>query len=164
MPDRLNTAVPPDASRPVAAPEAERDFALTLDLHDGYRQAVDFALPGVAALEVDEPAPLGEGHGPNPARLLGAALGSCLGASLLFCLRKARIDVHGLHTSVKGSIVRNAAGRLRIGRVDVHLEPVVPAEQHERMARCLGVFEDFCIVTASVRAGVDVNVEVVPRS
>ena len=48
--------------------------------------------------------------------------------------------------------------------VRVRLEPVVPAAQHERMARCLEVFEDFCIVTASVRQAVDVRVEVVPRA
>ena len=164
MPDAVNSAAPANATRPPAAAEPERDFALTLDLHEDYRQSVDFGLPGVAALDVDEPAPLGAGRGPNPARLLGAALGSCLGASLLFCLRKARIDVRDLRTSVKGTIVRNSAGRLRIGRIDVRLEPVVPAEQHERMTRCLGVFEDFCIVTASVRAGVEVNVDVQPRS
>ncbi|HEX6059002.1 MAG TPA: OsmC family protein [Gemmatimonadaceae bacterium] len=144
------------------AREEELGFTLELSLGEGYAQTVDFGLPGVPALVVDEPEPLGASSGPNPARVLGAALGSCLGASLLFCLRKARIDVLGLRTHVSGATARNERGRLRIQRVDVRLEPVVPAEQQPRMARCLEIFEDFCVVTGSVREGVDVRVEVVP--
>ena len=46
--------------------------------------------------------------------------------------------------------------------MDVRLEPVVPADQQPRMARCLEIFEDFCVVTGSVREGVEVRLEVVP--
>ena len=42
----------------------------------------------------------------------------------------------------------------------VKLHPDVAAGDVERMSRCLGLFEDFCIVTQSVRDGVDVQVEV----
>ena len=146
-----------------SAQRDEREFSLSLDLELGYLQTVDFELDGVPTLSVDEPPPLGGGDGPNPARLLGAALGSCLGASLLFCLRKARIPVEGMHTAVRGTLERNERGRLRVAAVRVRLEPVVPAAQHERMARCLEVFEDFCVVTASVRPAIDVRVEVIPR-
>jgi organic hydroperoxide reductase OsmC/OhrA len=143
--------------------EEPPEFTLTLDGGDGYEQIARFDLESASPLIIDEPAPLGGGAAPNPARLLGAAIGSCLGASLLFCLRKARIDVRGVHTTVHGSLVRNERGRLRVGRVAVRLEPMVPAEQHDRIPRCVEVFEDFCIVTASVRQGIDVEVEVVPR-
>ena len=139
-----------------------RDFAFDIDLMEGYRQRVDFGLPGVAPLDVDEPPPLGTLAGPNPARLLGAALASCLGASLLFCLGRAHIDVLGLHTRVEGTMQRNERGRLRIGEIRVRLEPVVPVEQQPRMARCLEVFEDFCVVTASVRPAIAVDVQVTP--
>ena len=143
--------------------EEESGFTLELSLRDGYVQAVDFGLPGVEPFVVDEPPPLGESRGPNPARVLGAAVGSCLGASLLFCLRKARIDVLGLRSQVTGTTARNERGRLRVQRIDVRLEPFVPADQHERMSRCLEIFEDFCVVTGAVRQGVDVRVEVVPQ-
>ncbi|MDP3911719.1 MAG: OsmC family protein [Gemmatimonadales bacterium] len=80
----------------------EQPFTLSLTLQDGYGFSVDFGEDGVPPLLTDEPAPLGAGRGPNPTRLLAAAVGSCLGASLLFCLRKSRVEVMGLRTSVEG--------------------------------------------------------------
>lgn len=138
----------------------EKSFAVALRLTDGYRFAADFGLDGVPPLELDEPRPLGEGRGPNAARVLAAAIGNCLAASLLYCLRRARIDVQGVAARVEGEMVRNERGRLRIGPVRVTLEPRVPAEQRERMGRCLELFEDFCVVTQSVRDGLDVAVDV----
>ena len=136
-----------------------REFALTLTQEEGYRYVVDFGddLPDLA---VDEPAPLGAGSGPNAARLLGAAIGNCLAASLAFCLQRSRIELRGMSVAVRGTIVRNEQGRFRVGQVDVRLAPDVAAEDHERMQRCLGVFEDFCIVTQSVRNGLQVDVAV----
>lgn len=145
-------------------PEREGSFRLQLEGERGFRQVVDFGLEGVAPLVIDEPPPTGEGTGPNPARVLGAAVGSCLGASLLFCLRKARIDVGALHTTVEGELARNERGRLRVTGLTVTLEPEIPAEQHGRIARCLEIFEDFCVVTGSVRQAIDVQVEVRPRA
>lgn len=143
--------------------DESRAFELGLTLVDDYRFEVDFRDPAVPLLHIDEPPPLGGGDGPNPARVLGAALGSCLGSSLLFCLRKARIEVRDLSVTVRGTVVRNERGRLRIGSIDVSLAPSVVGEDRERMSRCLEVFEDFCIITQSVRDGIDVSVHVEPR-
>jgi len=87
-------------------------------------------------------------------------VGSCLSASLLYCLRKSRVEVAELRTKVEGTIVRNERGRLRIGGLRVRLAPEVTQEQRERMGRCLDLFQDFCIVTESVRTGIAVDVEV----
>jgi organic hydroperoxide reductase OsmC/OhrA len=65
-----------------------------------------------------------------------------------------------MHTTVEGTLVRNERGRLRIGAIRVKLAPDVAPEQRDRVSRCLGLFEDFCIVTESVRQGVRVDVEV----
>ena len=137
-------------------------FAITLDRTSGLQFTVDFAQPGIPPLVVDEQPPLGEGAGPNPARLLAAAVGHCLSASALFCLSKSRIPIKGLHTTVEGTMTRDEHGRLRIGGLAVRLEPQVASEDEARMARCLTIFEDFCIVTQSVRKGVDVSVTVEP--
>lgn len=139
---------------------SHEQFSVSLELRDGYAFNVHFAAEDGTPFLVDEPPPLGEGNGPNPARLLAAAVGSCLSASLLFCLRKSRIEVGRLRTIVEGEIVRNARGRLRIGGMRVRLAPELAPEQRDRMGRCLDLFQDFCIVTESVREGITVDVEV----
>lgn len=135
-----------------------------LDLIGTYAQSVDWGVAGAGALTIDEPEPLGENIGPSPSRVLGAALASCLGASLLFCLRKSRIPVLGLHTTASIELKRNENGRLRVGTITVKLEPIVAHDDQARMSRCIEVFEDYCIVTASVRPAVTVNVSVHPVS
>ena len=56
--------------------------------------------------------------------------------------------------------MRNEKGRLRLGPLKVRIEPDVHVESPGRVDRCLEVFEDFCIVTQSVRDGLEVEVEV----
>jgi hypothetical protein len=55
-------------------------------------------------------------------------------------------------------VVRNEQKRLRIGKVRVRIEAPLGAAA---VQECLPLFEDFCTVTQSVRAGLDVEVEVV---
>lgn len=139
-------------------------FEVRLRREAGYRFQVDFAQAGVPPLQVDETPPLGAGEGPNPARLLAAAVGDCLGASLLFCLGKQRVEVAGLDVEVVGTYTRNERNRLRIGGLAVTLEldaRGAPEADRTKVEKCLGMFEDFCVVTASVRAGIDVTVKVV---
>lgn len=139
-------------------------FTVAVTLRDGYAFDVTFAEGEGAPLVVDELPPLGEANGPSPARLLAAAVGSCLSASLLFCLRKSRIEVDQLRTTVDTTIARNDRGRLRIGGIHVRLAPELTAEQRERMQRCLDLFQDFCIVTESVRQGIPIDVEVTTKA
>ncbi|HXG02905.1 MAG TPA: OsmC family protein [Candidatus Binatia bacterium] len=139
------------------------EFSLTLELAQGYEFVADFHQAGVAPLVMDEPPPLGDGRGPSAARVLAAAVGNCLAASALHCLRKARVEVRGLRADVHGRLVRNEQGRLRVGRIAVTIRPEVAPADHDRMARCLELFEDFCVVTQSVRSGIDVKVDVKPR-
>lgn len=138
----------------------EHPIVTTMELQDGYRFLVHFDQEGVAPLLMDESPPIGEGCGPSPARVLSAALGNCLSASALFCLRKARVTVTGMRTSVETRLARNEAGRLRIGGVTVRIAVDVAPEDRPRMGRCMGLFEDFCVVTQSVRGGIPVDVSV----
>jgi uncharacterized OsmC-like protein len=110
-------------------------------------------------LMLDEPPPLGHDRAPNAARILAAAIGNCLSASLVFCLKRAKVAVSGVSADVDVEIVRNAENRLRIGKVDVELHTDLPADSPS-LAGCLASFEDFCIVTQSVRQGIDVSVHV----
>jgi uncharacterized OsmC-like protein len=140
----------------------ERRQGVTLELEGGYRFRADFGVPGGETVVLDEPPPLGEDAGPNPARLLAAAVGNCLASSLLFCLRKARIEVEGMRAEAQATMTRNERGRLRVTRIDVTLSPHVAAADEGRMGRCLEIFEDYCPVTAAVRGGLEVNVSVKP--
>ena len=67
-----------------------------------------------------------------------------------------------LRTTVAGTLVRNERGRLRIGALRVRLAPTVADADRPRLARCFELFEDYCVVTDSVRDGVDIAVEVGP--
>ncbi len=135
-------------------------FEIHLERIAGYQFRADFGSADIAALIVDEPPPLGAGSGPNPARLLAVAVGNCLSASLIFCLSKSRAEIGSVQTSVTGTFVRNERNRLRIGGLFVAIEIDVPETDSAKLERCLQMFEDYCVVTASVRQGIDMTVSV----
>jgi len=134
-----------------------------VQLVDGYRVAATFpGVPGAAPMTLDEGPPLGTSAGPTPADVLAAAIGGCLSASLTLCLNKAHLEPDAINASVTARMVRNEAGRLRIEGIDVDLTPCFAGADQGRFDRCKGLFEDFCIVTESVRHGIDVQVTVAP--
>ncbi len=140
----------------------EHGFELTMELQQGMQFQVDFGRPGVPPLLMDEPEPVGQDEGPNATRLLAAAVGNCLSASALFCFRKARVTVDGMRTEVRTKLVRNESGRVRVGAIEVEICPEVSSEDWPRLRRCIDVFQDFCIVSQSVKQGIDISVEVKP--
>lgn len=140
--------------------EGEGEFRVTLTLDAGYRFDVDPVLDGARHFHIDETPPLGAGEDANPSRVLASAMASCLASSLLFCLRKSRIEVRSLRVEARGTLVRNERKRLRVGGLHIEIFPEVAAGDEGRMKRCLEVFEDFCIVTESVRRGIPVVVGV----
>ena len=128
----------------------ERDFAFR----------VDFGLEGVGDLLMDEPEPVGGGAGPNASRILAAAVGNCLSASLLFCLRRSKAEVSGMRATVRGVRARNKEGRWRIREMEVEITPEVLEEHLKQLERCAEIFENFCIVSQSVRQGIPIKVTV----
>jgi uncharacterized OsmC-like protein len=138
----------------------QKVFITQLNRVKDYQFNVEFDLPGMPDLATDEAEPLGKNAGPNPSRLLSAAVGNCLSSSLLFCLSKARVDVEDLKASVETVMRRNEKGRWRIAGLKVKLHPIIRAEDVSRSKRCLEVYEDFCIVTESVRKGIEVKVDI----
>ena len=120
-------------------------------LHE-YRFAVNFE--NTAGFCTDEPPPTGGGEGPSPSQLLAAAVGNCLAASLFFCLQKRRATTDPIRATVNGHVGRNDQGRLRITGMTVTLG-IATADP-----RCLELFERYCTVTESVRAGIPIHVQV----
>lgn len=141
----------------------EKEMITTLELLKGFEFKVKFDLENVSDLLMDEPAPLGEGLGPNASRVLSAAVGNCLSAGLLFCLTKARVKVEGLKATVATTLAKNEEGYWRVKGVRVKIFPRVGERFSAQVNRCIELFERYCIVTQSVRKGIDVTVEVLPQ-
>jgi uncharacterized OsmC-like protein len=135
-------------------------ITLTLTQESDYSFRVTFDESTLPALITDESPPLGHDAGPDPTRLLAAAVGNCLSASLLFALRKFKNHPGTIVAHVRADSARNTRGRLRIVRIAVEIDLPEPAADYAQMERILAQFEDFCIVTESVRAGVPVEVSV----
>jgi uncharacterized OsmC-like protein len=137
----------------------ERVHHVTVRLARGYEFVAEFNdLPNAPSILLDEPAPLGGGQGPSAAEVLGAAVGNCLAASLTFCLRRARLDVQDMTAQVTTHVAKNDKGRFRIREIEVELSPVLGAGTDTSIDRCEALFEEFCIVTASVQHGIPVHV------
>ncbi len=143
--------------------EVASRFTIHVEQLDGFEFRVKFDKEQFTPLLLDEPPPLGHDVAPNAARVLAAAIGNCLSASLVFCLKKAGVAAGGVTADVDVEIVRNDARRLRVGKVNVTLHTSLPAED-PALVGCLSTFEDFCIVTQSVRHGIDVSVAVEGQS
>jgi len=83
-----------------------------------------------------------------------------MSSSLIYCLKKARITIKNLETTIKTNLFRNENGKLRIRSIDVQINLKVNEEDKPRIHRCLTIFEDYCTVTQSIRKGIEVNVDV----
>lgn len=137
-----------------------RTFSIRLTEEADYVFRIAFDETPIPDLHTDEESPLGGDSGPNPARLLVAAVANCLSASLLFALRKFKNSPGAITARATGRLERNAEKRWRIGQVDVEIDLPGAASDYSQLDRLLGQFEDFCIVTESVRNGIPVDVKV----
>ncbi len=137
-----------------------QQFSLSLEQVDDYEFRVRFDDTPVPELITDESAPLGGDAGPNPSRLLAASVANCLAASLLFALRKFKNAPGTLRATATTTLARNDDRRWRVQQVQVDLRLSDDAGSFEHLDRILEQFEDFCVVTQSVREGIDVQIQV----
>lgn len=128
-------------------------------MHD-FEFRVQFDKSEFPELTLDEPPPLGQDKGPNATRMLAVAIGNCLAASLMFCLQRSKLVVDSLRAEVTPTTTRNEEGRWRVHHVDVKILIKTVENDPKRFQRCVEIFEKYCIVTASVRQGIPVNVKV----
>lgn len=135
-------------------------FSIELKQQADYRFEVHFDNPAVPPLVTDEAAPLGRDEGPNPSRLLTTAVANCLSASLLFAMRKFKNEPGPLRTVATATLGRNADKRLRVLGISVDVHLGVPAAGLVMLDRILAQFEEFCVVTQSVRTSIPVAVRV----
>lgn len=136
-------------------------FTIEIEQEQDYEFRVKFDKASVAPLLVDEIEPIGHEHGPSPDRLLAVAAAHCLTSSLLFAMRKFKQSPGKLRAQVTGRLTRNDRGRLRVGGLEVTIHLSDPAVKIAHLDRCLTQFEDFCVVTESIRHGIPVQIKVV---
>ena len=139
-------------------------FTLTLTQESDYVFRIEFDDTAIPALHTDESAPLGNDSGPNPSRMLVAAVANCLSASLLFSLRKYKNTPGTIVTRARATLERNEQKRLRVAHIDMVIELPDAAADYAQIERLLQQFENFCVVTESVRHGVAVDVSVRDRN
>ena len=135
-------------------------YTVIVERVENFEFRVRFDNPEFPEWTMDEPSPLGEDKGPNATRVLVAAVGNCLSASLMFCLQRSKLAVDTIRTEVTPTRARNEEGRWRIQNLDVKIHIQMTEDDPKRFQRCVDIFEKYCIVTASVRQGIPVDVEI----
>ncbi|MDG6222357.1 MAG: OsmC family protein [Candidatus Bathyarchaeota archaeon] len=138
----------------------EKSIVTKLQLVDNYQFNTEFDVEYLPNIILDEIIPDGEGAGPNPPRLLSAAVGHCMSTSLVYCLKKARVQIKDIQTRVTTNLYRNDQKKIRIKSIDLEIQLEVNEEDKHRVPRCLKLFEDYCTVTQSIRNGVEINVDI----
>jgi uncharacterized OsmC-like protein len=132
-----------------------------LEHEGGYKFSITFDEQDIEGkLHMDESKPVGKAEGPTAAMMLSSAVGHCLCSSLLFCMEKSRAKIELIESDLVTTMARNEKGRWRISGIKVNMKVRPGATDAERLDRCKGIFEDFCIVTESVRQGIKIDVEV----
>ena len=138
----------------------QEEWLTELEMVQDYQFRISFDDKGLADIMTDEPLPVGKGEHPNATRFLAAAVGNCLCASLVFCLRKTRTEPISIKATVRTTLDRNEKGRLRVEGMQVRIFPGV--DDQAKLERCLPLFQDFCTVSAAIRDGIDIKVSVEP--
>ncbi len=141
----------------------DTEFQIELRQQADYRFEIRFDNPAIAPLVCDETAPVGNDAGPSPARLLAAALAQCLASSLLFAMRKFHSAPEPVRAVATVRFGRNPAKRLRVTHIAVDLHIGVAGAGVPMLARILDQFEDFCVVTQSVRGAIPIDVRVIDK-
>ncbi|MDR2871801.1 MAG: OsmC family protein [Xanthomonadaceae bacterium] len=135
-------------------------FSVTVQQESDYVFRVIFDETTAPDLITDAMLSPGPAAGPNPTRMLAAAVGNCLIASLLFALQKFKNQPGPLTLKAMVEMGRNEQGRLRVAHIHTDIRLAGRAGQYQHLERLLEQFEDFCVVTQSVRDGVEISVDV----
>jgi uncharacterized OsmC-like protein len=146
----------------VTSESEQHSITIEIERVRDYEFLARFDKEHYAPLTIDEPEPVGRDSEPNASRVLSAAVGNCLSASLMFCLQRSKLGVRSIRAEVTTTIVRNDKGRWRIGHVQVQISVETEEQDEKRLKRCIDIFENYCVVTASVRQGIPIDVSVVP--
>ena len=110
-------------------------------------------------LYIDERKIKTERIGPSPVKLLALSVLSCLAASFEFCLEKKNLTLSDLEGKAEITIARNKKKFWRVKRIDIEILPKIDnPEIRKRVDQCKQLFEQYCIISESLRKGIEINV------
>ena len=111
-------------------------------------------------LLMEEPAPMGPGHGPEAVSAFVASATYCMASSLNYYLARARVVPGEL--SAKGHVEMRLTEDMfrRIDRLDIDIHIVVTEKEMKRLMRALERFTRLCIITESIKGSFPIDVRV----
>lgn len=106
--------------------------------------------------------------GPDAASLLGLSILSCLSASFIFCLNKRNLNPDDLEGYAEVSFTKDEKNYEHVKQIKVKIKPKTnDPDTLKRMKQCVRemrdgemYFEKTCIITPSVRNGIDIDVDI----
>lgn len=120
------------------------------------------------SLELDEPpwSAIGEDRAPCPIDYLITGVAGCQLEVLTHCLERSHVEEYTIDVDVEATLDTPGDPDVgipdpetnRIASVDIELAVDTTQEYEDRVDRCLDIAERVCIVTRSVRGGIDVPI------
>ncbi|MFX1572963.1 MAG: OsmC family protein [Promethearchaeota archaeon] len=99
--------------------------------------------------------------GPHPSSLLALSVLGCLAASFTFCLKKKGFTLKELTGKAEVITRRNERGFWRVKAINIDIIPKIDnLNMRKRADICMKFFEQYCIISESLRAGMEVNVNI----
>jgi len=96
--------------------------------------------------------------GPNPSKLLALSVLGCMAASFAVCLQKKNFLLSDFEAKAVITSIRNEKGFWRLKKIDIKLNPKIDnPKMHKRVNQCKKIFEQFCIISESLREGIEIN-------
>ena len=96
--------------------------------------------------------------GPNPSKLLALSVLGCLAASFTFCLQKRGFSLSDIDGRAIITSRRNEKGFWRLKNLEIILKPKIDnPEMRRRADQCKKFFERFCVISESIRDGIEIN-------
>ena len=97
--------------------------------------------------------------GPSPIKLLALSVLGCLAVCFEFCLQKKGFTLSDLDGRAEVTFTRKDKEFWRIRKIDIDLLPKIDnTEMRKSVAQCKNLFEQHCIISESLRKGMEINV------
>ncbi len=109
-----------------------------------------------AAITMDVPAKRGGGTGPTPVETMLLALGSCIGMSVEYGLKKMKAEPESLRIELDAEPVDTRPKTFK--KIKVHITISGPGITPEKMEKAIKLSEEqYCSVSASLKKSIEIE-------